>query len=84
MYKYEFDDEIIDVETLMTEEIVLEEDIMEEIRKRVAQTGENPDDLAERFKKRLEDLRAQTPEETLEWYRLVYYYANQKKLKTAV
>jgi len=80
--KEEFD--IIDVETLMTEEIVLEEDTMEEIRKIAVETGDTPEYLAERFKKILEDLRAQTSEERLEWYRLVYSYANQKKLKTAV
>ena len=83
MYKYE-DDEIIDVETLMTEDIVLEEDTWKSIRERAAQTGEKPDDLAEEFKKYLEDMRSQISEETLEWYRLVYSYASQKKLKTAV
>ena len=83
MYKYA-DEEIIDVETLMTEDIVLEEGTMKEIRKRAVQTGENPDDLAKEFKKYLEDMRSQISEETLEWYRLVYSYASQKKLKTAV
>ena len=83
MYRYD-EDEIIDFETLMAEEIVLEEDTMEAIRKRAAQTGENPDDIAERFKKHLNDLWAQIPEETLEWYRLVSSYANKKELKTAV
>ena len=80
--KEEFD--IIDVETLMTEEIVLEEDTMEEIRKIAAETGETQEYLAERFKKILGDLRAQISEEKLDWYRSVYSYANQKNLKTAV
>ena len=80
--KEEFD--IIDVETLMTEDIVLEEDTMEEIRKIAAETGETQEYLAARFKKILEDLRAQISEEKLDWYRSVYSYANQKNLKTAV
>jgi len=83
MYKYG-DEEIIDVETLMTEEIIIEEGTMDEIRKIAAETGGNQDDLAENFKKYLENMRSQISEETLDWYRLAYFYASQKKLKTAV
>ena len=83
MYKYA-DDDLMDVDEMYAEEIVIEEGTWETIKERAARTGENPDDLAEEFKKYLEDMRSQISEETLEWYRLVYSYASQKKLKTAV
>jgi len=75
-------DDIIDVDEVYAEEVVLEEDSWELIRKKAAETGENPDDIAKIFIQRLKDSIAQVPEEVKEMQRLVGAYALGKIVST--
>ena len=71
------DDEYFDIET---EEIVIEDDTWVSIRKRAAETGEDPNVIAERFKEELIELRNNRPKSIFAWYRVLDYYRQQKKL----
>ena len=67
-----------------TEEIRIEEDTMEEIKKIASETGETPEELAERFKKIMEGLIAKVPSEVLEMQRLNSSFSDKKEYKVAI
>ena len=65
------------------EDIVIEDYTWEKIRKRAAETDEDPKILAERFIEELKELRAERPEiekaERRAWIRVADYRKKQKK-----
>jgi len=69
------DEDLIDVETMYSEEVEIEEGSWEILRKRAAESGENLDDLAERFKAFIKNSLANVPEEVKEMQRLNSLYA---------
>ena len=71
------DDEYFDIET---EEIVIEDDTWVSIRKRAEETGEDPNVIAERFKKELDEIWNNGSKAHKAWYKVVSYYRKQKKL----
>ena len=77
------DEDLIDVETMYSEEIVLEECTWEAIRKKAAETGKNPDDIAARFIADIKETLANVPEEVKEMQRINSMYA-RGLLKDAV
>jgi len=68
-------EDIIDVETLYSGEIELDEEDMEALRERAAETGEDLDDLAERFIAYLKVSLDNVPEEVKEMQRISSMYA---------
>jgi len=73
--KYYSVDDLIDVETMYSEEVVIQEDTWEAIRERAAETGEDPDDIAAQFKLYIKELLAQVPEDIKEMQRISSMYA---------
>ena len=73
--KYYSVEDLIDVETMYSEEVVIQEDTWEAIRERAAETGEDPDDIAARFIADIKETLANIPEEVKEMQRISSMYA---------
>jgi copper chaperone CopZ len=69
-----------------TEEIYIEDETWEDIRKEAEQTGRDPNEIAEEFKKFLAELRAEVDEDPkiIEIRRIISSYVDKKDYKTAV
>ena len=81
MYReYDDDDDDDDFVDFENREIIIEDDTWESIRKRAAETGEDPNVIAERFITDFRKSLANISEEHRAWCRLVAYRKKQKKL----
>jgi len=79
-YYEECDDDDDDYVDFENREIIIEDDTWESIRKRAAETGEDPNVIAERFIEEIRELRANRSETDKAWCRLVAYRKKQRKL----